>query len=68
MHMYNHFSAASCNENGKALSLMCFLVIVVGHIDEQTWNSFKCWYMSSPANPWNLSKIWINPDFSSNSL
>jgi len=59
---------ASYNENGKALSLMCSLVTIVGLMDEQTtWNSFKWWYESSPANPWNLGRRWINPDLSSHS-
>jgi len=33
---YNHFLAASCNENGKALSLICSSVTIVGLMDEQT--------------------------------
>jgi len=33
---YNQFLAASCNENGKSLSLICSSITVVGLMDEQT--------------------------------
>jgi len=40
--LYNKFLAASYNKNGKALSLICSSITIVGLMDEQTTsNSFK---------------------------
>ena len=54
----NQFLATSCNENGKALSLICSFVTVVGLMDEQTtWNSFKWWSDLSSHSP---SGYWMH--------